>query len=77
MGRHKPFMVMADYLTRAGFVVLRTDSRETGGSTGKYFESTGDTMARDALAQIEFLRKRPEVGSQPVGLLGHSLGSVS
>jgi hypothetical protein len=76
MAGHKPFLVIADYLARAGFVVLRTDSREAGGSTGKYFDASGDRMARDALEEIEFLRKRAEVGSRSVGLLGHSLGGV-
>lgn len=31
---HKPFLVIADHLTRAGFAVLRVDDRGVGGSTG-------------------------------------------
>ncbi len=31
---HKPFLVLADYLTRRGVAVLRVDDRGVGGSTG-------------------------------------------
>ncbi len=31
---HKPFLVIADYLTRRGIAVLRVDDRGIGGSTG-------------------------------------------
>lgn len=76
MAGHKPFLVLADYLTRQGFVVLRTDSRGSGASTGNYFDTNGEILAQDTIAAIEFLHKRPEVGRRPVGLLGHSLGAA-
>lgn len=31
---HKPFLVLSDYLTRKGVVVLRADDRGVGKSTG-------------------------------------------
>lgn len=76
MAGHKPFLVLADYLTRRGFVVLRTDSRGTGRSSGTYFDANGDTLAHDALDAVAFLRGRPEVAPNPVGLIGLSLGAA-
>ena len=34
---HKPFLVIADYLSRNGIAVLRYDDRGVGGFTGKIF----------------------------------------
>jgi len=36
---HKPFLVLADYLTRKGIVVLRADKRGCGKSGGSYAEA--------------------------------------
>src|SRR5262249_51490805 len=53
---HKPFLVLADYLTRRGIVVLRVDDRGVGGSTGKTSEATSADLADDVLAGVEFLK---------------------
>src|SRR5208283_5118915 len=37
---HKPFLVIADYLTRRGIAVLRVDDRGTGKSTGNFGAAT-------------------------------------
>jgi len=73
---HRPFLVIADRLTRAGLEVLRCDDRGTGKSTGAYATSTTADFASDARAELEFLRSRPEVARARVGLLGHSEGGV-
>jgi len=36
---HKPFLVIADYLTRQGIAVLRVDDRGVGKSTGKFAQA--------------------------------------
>jgi uncharacterized protein len=69
---HKPFLLLADTLTRAGFVVLRTDDRGVGGSGGTLDGTPYDVLADDALAGAALLRERPDVGR--VGLFGHSEG---
>lgn len=51
---HKPFAVIADYLTRAGFAVLRYDDRGVGGSTKGNSDDTTLDYATDAIAAIEF-----------------------
>ena len=53
---HKPFMVLADHLARQGIVVLRSDDRGVGGSTGDFATASTEDFAGDALAGVAFLR---------------------
>lgn len=71
---HKPFLVLADYLTRRKIVVLRYDKRGVGQSGGSEATATTADFAADAEAAFEFLRKQPEVNPREVGLIGHSEG---
>ncbi len=73
---HKPFLVIADYLTRRGVAVLRVDDRSVGGSKGDYMKSTCENFAGDALAAIDFLRKQPDVDKNRIGIVGHSQGAI-
>ncbi|MGH7131939.1 MAG: alpha/beta hydrolase family protein [Phycisphaerales bacterium] len=74
---HKPFMVLADALTRRGIVVLRVDDRGWGGHTDPaHGEGTTDTFVYDAIACIVFLKKQPEADASRVGLVGHSEGGL-
>lgn len=61
IGKHKPFWIIADYLTRNGIAVLRVDDRGIGGSTGIFDQSTTGDFAEDALAGITFLKSRQEI----------------
>ncbi len=45
---HKPFAVIADYLTRNGIAVLRYDDRGVGQSEGNYASATSAYLATDA-----------------------------
>jgi len=69
---HRPFLVLADRLTRAGIAVLRYDDRGVAASTGDFAAATLEDFAADAAAAAAFLRNRPE--SAAVGLIGHSEG---
>lgn len=73
---HKPFAVIADYLTRQGIAVLRCDDRGTGHSTGNFGTATSADFTRDALAAFDYLAARPEVARNKVGILGHSEGGT-
>jgi hypothetical protein len=73
---HKPFLVLADYLTRRGVGVLRVDDRGVGGSTGNTMEATSVQLARDVLAGVRFLRARREIDPDRIGLIGHSEGGL-
>lgn len=71
---HRPFLILADALTRAGIAVLRVDDRGIGGSTGSVMQATLADNAADATAALRLLTSRPEVDSLRLGLLGHSEG---
>lgn len=73
---HRPFLVLADYLTRQGIAVLRFDDRGVGKSTGDFSTATSEDFASDVLAAIEYLKKRGEINSQQIGLIGHSEGGI-
>ena len=73
---HKPFLVLADYLTRQGIAVLRVDDRGVGGSTGSVSNSTSENFAADVLAGIEFLKARKDINPKQIGLIGHSEGGI-
>jgi len=73
---HKPFLILADHLTRSGIAVLRLDDRGVGGSTGKVSTSTSEDFADDAIAGIAYLKGRKEIDPKKIGLLGHSEGGL-
>ena len=53
---HKPFLVLADYLTRQGIGVLRFDDRGVGQSTGNFGTATTLDFAGDVEAAVNFLK---------------------
>ena len=73
---HKPFMVLADHLTRNGIAVLRWDDRGTGFSEGDLFASSFEDLTDDALSAIEFLQSQEFIDKDNIGIIGHSEGTV-
>ncbi|WP_330181960.1 alpha/beta fold hydrolase [Nocardia sp. NBC_01503] len=71
---HKPFLLLADTFTRAGYAVLRTDDRGVGGTGGDLSQSDYQQLADDIGAGITFLHGRSEIDGKRIGLLGHSEG---
>lgn len=70
---HKPFKVIADFLTRRGIAVLRYDDREWGRG---YAGATTADYASDALNAAAFLRRDPRIDPARVGIVGHSEGGT-
>lgn len=73
---HRPFFVLADYLTRRGIAVLRMDDRGVGKSKGDFSIATSKDFASDVIADIEFLKMRKDVNLKQIGLIGHSEGGI-
>jgi pimeloyl-ACP methyl ester carboxylesterase len=73
---HKPFLVLADFLTRRGVAVLRVDDRGVGASTGSTAQATTANFADDVVAGIEFLKGHKQIDAHRIGLLGHSEGAI-
>ncbi len=74
--QHKPYKVLADYLTKRGIAVLRADDRGIGGSSGDLYSSTIENFAYDALAAFEFLKYHERIDSLKIGFIGNSEGSL-
>ena len=73
---HKPFLVLADYLTRQGIAVLRLDDRGVGGSSKNVPTETSENYAEDVLAGVEFLKSNKSINPKQIGLIGHSEGGL-
>jgi uncharacterized protein len=73
---HKPFWVIADYLTRNGIAVLRYDDRGTYKSKGNFKSATTFDFTDDAEAGFNYLLSRNEIDHDKVGIAGHSEGGM-
>jgi fermentation-respiration switch protein FrsA (DUF1100 family) len=73
---HKPFLVLADYLTKKGIAVLRFDDRGVAKSTGDFKTATTMDFANDVQAGVDYLKNRKEIDKSKIGLMGHSEGGV-
>ncbi len=72
----RPFRQLADALARRGIAVLRMDDRGTGASGGTFKGSTSADFAEDVRAGLAYLRTRPEIRADRLGVLGHSEGAL-
>ena len=73
---HKPFLVLADHLTRQGIAVLRYDDRGVGESTGDFASATSADFATDVEAAVSYLKSRKDINPNKIGLIGHSEGGL-
>lgn len=71
---HKPFLLLADTLTRAGIATYRFDDRGTGKTTGAI--GSLDTEIADAGAIIDALKQVAELDPTRLGLIGHSAAGI-
>ncbi len=72
----EPFRQLADSLGRRGIAVLRMDDRGTGASGGTFKGATSADFGEDARAGLAYLRTRPEIRGDRLGVVGHSEGAV-
>lgn len=73
---HKPFLILSDHFTRHGIAVLRFDKRGVGKSTGTYDNATIEDFCDDVAKGVEYLKSRPEIIRNQIGLVGHSEGGI-
>ena len=73
---HKPFLVLADFLTKNGIAVLRYDDRGIAASKGNFTTATSLDFASDVEAGVAFLKTRKEINKKKIGLIGHSEGGI-
>lgn len=73
---HKPFLLLADELTKSGVGVLRFDERGVGESEGRFQDAELSNFIGDVTSALDFLKTRTEVDKEKIGLLGHSIGGI-
>jgi pimeloyl-ACP methyl ester carboxylesterase len=74
---HKPFWILADYLSRHGYAVLRLDNRGVGASTGDRSTHTIADDVADMSAALDRLKVHDDLRGAPIGLVGHSVGGLT
>lgn len=73
---HRTFKVLADHLTKLGFIVLRSDKRGVYKSSGNYEKATIDNLVLDTQAGVKYLKSHQRVDANNIILIGHSEGSL-
>jgi len=73
---HRPFLVLADRLTRSGYGVLRMDDRGTAQSEGVFNGATSKDFATDIESAIAFVKTLSYIDTQKIILMGHSEGGI-
>jgi len=73
---HRPFLVLADQLTRSGYGVLRMDDRGTGKSEGVFNGATSKDFVTDIESAIAFVKTLTYIDTQKIILMGHSEGGM-
>jgi len=67
-------VALARAITERGIAVLRFNFRGAGGSEGSFGGGAGERA--DARAALTFLRQRPEVDPERMGIAGYSFGAA-
>jgi alpha/beta superfamily hydrolase len=73
---HRTFKVLADYLTKLGYIVLRSDKRGVYKSSGNYENGTLNDFMLDTQAAVQYLKSHKRVDPNNIILIGHSEGSL-
>jgi dipeptidyl aminopeptidase/acylaminoacyl peptidase len=73
-GTRNQISLLAHFFLHRGIAVLGYDKRGVGRSTGDWRRIDFPELASDALAAVNFLRGRPDIDPQRVGLYGISQG---
>jgi len=76
MYKHKPFLVISDFLTKRGFAVLRVDDRGVTGSSSDINNSSTADLASDVIAGINYLKSQSIIDINKIGLLGFNEGGI-
>lgn len=73
---HKPFSVIADFLSRNGIAVFRYDDRGWGEKEERMYKGTTMDFAQDALCAINKVKQESIVDTNNIGIIGHSEGGM-
>lgn len=76
VGGYRPFWEIADTLARRGIATLRLDDRGFYDSDRGPGDATSADLADDVRTALAYLRDRPEIDDERLGLVGHSEGGM-
>ncbi len=76
IGGHRPFFVIADYLTKNGIAVFRYDDRGFGSKDTNMYRGTTMDFAEDTRCAINMLKEQKEIDANNIIVLGHSEGGL-
>jgi hypothetical protein len=65
---------LADFFANRGVAALIYDKRGAGSSSGDWKHSSFEDLAADVIAAVNFLKNRPEIDPNRIGLMGSSQG---
>ena len=74
--QHKPFMVIADYLTRNGIAVFRYDDRGFGSKDTNMYKGTTYDFACDTRQAVQMLKNEDMIDKDNIFIIGHSEGGM-
>lgn len=74
IGDYRVLGALGDYLTRRGVAVLRFDDRGVGQSGGVMGATTVPDVVSDVQSALNYLRTRPEIDLEHLGVIGHGEG---
>lgn len=75
-GKYRSYVILAQKLAEAGFVVFRFDYRGSGDSEGDFSDMTIEGEVSDTMAALDYLSTLPFVDPGRIGILGRSLGGA-
>lgn len=73
---HKPFFVIADFLSRNGVAVFRYDDRGWGEKEETMYKGTTMDFAEDTRQAIQRIKKEELIDTNLIGIIGHSEGGM-
>lgn len=74
---HRPFLLLADALAKAGVATLRCDDRGAGSSSPGRREDDLGVFEADARKMLGALGDRATIDPSKIGVLGHSEGAIT
>ena len=75
-GKYRLYVILAEHLSRAGIATFRIDFRGSGDSEGDFSDMTLEGETSDALIALDYLRHRPDVDNDRMGIFGRSVGGA-
>ncbi|MEI8366075.1 MAG: alpha/beta fold hydrolase [Parachlamydiaceae bacterium] len=75
-GKNRAYVNISEQFSRYGIASFRFDFRGSGDSEGDFSEATLESEVSDVSVALEYLRQRPDVDGNRIGIFGRSIGGA-